>query len=438
MYRNLDQSVLYQMFLRTMTPEGTFKGAERMLPNLASLGFDIVYLCPIAQADPDEDQTRWSSRQHKAKTFNPKNPYRISDYFAIDTDYGTLDDCISFVNKAHELGMRVMVDLVYYHCGPKAVFIKEHPEFLKYDKDGKVIDGEWHFPQLNFNCEGLREYLYSNMLWYIRDLDFDGFRCDVATGIPLDFWREGVRRCREIKPDLIMLSEGENASFLLDNVFDLNYEFSFGHKLLDSLKSGDVTELRARWEATEAKNPRTGAVVRFFDQHDFANESYDIRYETLVGGAAVEAALTFAGLCDGVPFIYNGYEACDRARHSIFSDRNHGRHCIDWSGALTDAGRKRSALLRRLADLRHDNPALGASAATKWLDCDKRVAVIERTAGDQRVIVAVNFSAEPVSAVIECSGEPMRELLSRGTSRRKGDSLLLELDPRGFVVIEMR
>ena len=89
------------------------------------------------------------------------------------------------------------------------------------------------------------------------------------------------------------------------------------------------------------------------------------------------------------------------------------------------------------ADLRHDNPALGASAATKWIDCDKRVAVIERTAGDQRVIVAVNFSAEPVSAVIEAAASRCASA-EPGTSRRKGDSLLLELDPRGFVVIEMK
>jgi hypothetical protein len=155
--------VMYQLFLRPFTPEGTFKAAEAMLPHLASLGVDIIYLCPFFAADTDEDIAGWSDRQRGSNLGQPKNPYRIADYFHVDEEYGTDEDCVNFVAAAHALGMRVIFDLVYFHCGPTAVFLAEHKDFVMLDEDGKIAVGEWRFPRLNFENRELRDYLISNM-----------------------------------------------------------------------------------------------------------------------------------------------------------------------------------------------------------------------------------------------------------------------------------
>ena len=105
-------SVVYQLFLRPFTTEGTLKGAEKMLPHLAELGVDIVYLTPVVEADDDGNQDFWSPRQKACGLGNPKNPYRMKDYFQIDPEYGTDEDLEKFVKAAHELGLRVLLDLV--------------------------------------------------------------------------------------------------------------------------------------------------------------------------------------------------------------------------------------------------------------------------------------------------------------------------------------
>ena len=83
----MNKYVIYQMALRSFTPEGTLKAAEKLLPHVASLGVDIVYLCPVFVAENDEDQSTWSQRQIASNTNNPKNPYKIADYFNVSIDY---------------------------------------------------------------------------------------------------------------------------------------------------------------------------------------------------------------------------------------------------------------------------------------------------------------------------------------------------------------
>ena len=134
-----------------------------------------MYLCPVFQEDESTDKKNWSNRQLASNTENPKNPYRMNDYFQIDSEYGSMDDLREFVKEAHRLGMRVLLDLVYYHIGPNAPILKEHPEFAKQDKEGNILLGEWHFPVFDYDCQGLWEYLYCNMTYYIGEIGVDGF-----------------------------------------------------------------------------------------------------------------------------------------------------------------------------------------------------------------------------------------------------------------------
>ena len=125
-------AVIYQINLRVFTKEGTFAAAEKFLPDVAATGADIVYLCTIAESDEDKDPSSWSMRQKRSLTGNPRNPYRLSNYFAIDPEYGTEEEFRSFVKKAHSFGLKVMLDLVYGHSGP--TFGKDHPSYVKRDE----------------------------------------------------------------------------------------------------------------------------------------------------------------------------------------------------------------------------------------------------------------------------------------------------------------
>ena len=134
-------SVIYQLFLRPFTLEGTLKAATKLLPHIASLKVDIIYLCPTMVSDDDPNTQFWSDRQNASKLGNPKNPYRIKDYYNTDPEYGTNNDLRQFVDTAHRLGMLVILDLVYFHCGPAAVFIESNPDFVKRNPDGSVKNG---------------------------------------------------------------------------------------------------------------------------------------------------------------------------------------------------------------------------------------------------------------------------------------------------------
>ena len=109
---DFSKSVIYQIHLPIFTQGGTLESARKMLPHIASLGVDIVYLCPVVEADDDMDMRFWSKRQKASKTGNPKNPYRIKDYFKIDPQYGQDADLKNFVDEAHKIGLKVLLDLV--------------------------------------------------------------------------------------------------------------------------------------------------------------------------------------------------------------------------------------------------------------------------------------------------------------------------------------
>ena len=200
--------MIYQIFLRTFTPEGTLAAAEKLLGHVKSLGCDYIYLCPTFVHDQDDDPKYLSARQKACGLGNPSNPYRMKDFYHTDPEYGTDEDLRRFVESAHALGMKVMFDLVYFHCGPKAVFLDEHPDFIVRGEDGDVLLGEWAFPMLNYDNPELREYMWQNMEYLVREFDADGFRCDVGDRVPIDFWIEGRRRVKAIKSDFIMLIEG--------------------------------------------------------------------------------------------------------------------------------------------------------------------------------------------------------------------------------------
>ena len=217
----LKSAVVYQIVLRNFTRDGTFKAATAMLEHVRSAGVDVVYLCPFVEMDRDMDKSGWSMRQKKSGFVTPKNPYRISNYDKIDPEYGDDADFKAFNDKAHALGMKVYMDLVYLHCGPNNVMKDMFPDAFQKNADGSVRTTKWHFPYVNFASKGVRKYLIDSMLHWIS-LGCDGFRCDVGDAVPINFWVEAVSTCQKVKPDLVMINEGTNPEWL-KKAFDACY-----------------------------------------------------------------------------------------------------------------------------------------------------------------------------------------------------------------------
>jgi glycosidase len=430
----ITQGVIYQIMQRAFTPDGTLKAAQAKLPKLAELGVTIIYLCPIFVADDNMDEAGWSPRQKTSGMNNPRNPYRIKDYYHVDPEYGTDDDLKAFVQAAHELNLRVMLDMVYHTCGPKAVFLEKHPDFLTLDQDGKAVLNGWNFPCTNLANSELREYFCKNMEMWVRDFGVDGFRCDTAIFVPLDFWEEARRRLEAIAPEVVMLAESQKPEHQLF-AFDCNYSFAQASTLYRIMKGeAPASAFRTEWEAVKAGWPSEESRERFYakdrpefetiqtawlagsrfirytDNHDLAQDHPE-RIEKLWGPAAVKATLALSFTLDGVPFLYNGQEVADANTHSIY-----GRLPIDWAKGETPVGKERFTLCQKLCALRQTERAL-THGEFVWLDNDQPDAVLSylRVLQNAKILTVINLTDKPVNATLPALAEAFEPLLVEGT-----------------------
>ncbi len=421
---------VYQINPRTFSSEGTIKAVTKELPFLASLGFGTMYLCPIFREDESLDN--WSERQTKSNTGNPKNPYRMSDYFEIDSEYGTMDDLREFTNECHKLGMKVMLDLVFLHIGPNAPIIAEHPDFAQRNADGTIRCTQWNFPYLNYENEGLREYLYANMVYYISAIGVDGFRCDVGDSVPADFWAEGRRRMRTIKPDAILLNEGSKAE-VLGVCFDAMYSFGW-HEAMYGAVSGknDATLLREKWDVLNAKIPEGGAIMRDIDNHDTVTD-WPQRTEVAAGHDGMELIEVLNYTIDGIPMVYCGNELADEKRLSMFANRFHQGdfEVTDRADKTSVCSVRRQEIIKKLNTLRRESDTL-ARGKTEWCDTEhpEQVVSFKRTINSETVTVIGNLSRETVSVTVPNAGDTV---IMESRSTREGDKFILT--PFGYAVL---
>ncbi|MBP3359723.1 MAG: hypothetical protein J6N52_02625 [Clostridia bacterium] len=432
-----ENMIIYQLALRTFTPEGTLNAAVKLIPYLASLDIDIVYVCPFFVEENDDDIATWSPRQIASGTNNPKNPYKIADYFHVDSEYGTDEDLKAFVDEAHANGLLIMFDLVYLHCGKNAVFIQENPNFVIRDEKGNTSVGEtWPFARLNFESRELREYLIGNMEYLLTEYGVDGFRCDVGDGIPLDFWDEAHKHIYNIKPDLIMLNEGVKPEYL-ENVFDMEYGFEW-NSLMIKIFTGEASarelkELYIREQETYGKN--TSHLIRTIDTHDIASNAGLNRNEIIMTSKGVEAALVITNTFDGVSFIWNGYDVCDNNENCMFSNREHGRRSsINWSRAFTQEGLRRNKLIKAIHSLHHNSDAV-VNGKFKWIENNAPDEVISycRYSNRQKLLIVVNSKNKAVKTELLSDINPVRIVMSGG-ARNNGNTI--DLDAYGYIIAE--
>src|SRR4051812_10092290 len=244
-------AAMYEINVRQYTPEGTFAALDRQLPRLDSLHVDILWIMPVQPIGKK----------------NRKGPlgsyYSISNYRVINPEYGTAADFKKLVADAHRLGKKVLLDWVPNHTSFDHVWITTHPEWYVHRPDGSISnarDNEGHetdwtdVAELNYDNAAMRRQMIADMRWWLDSMNVDGFRCDVAGGVPMDFWREARRQLSVARPQLFMLAEAEGPEFY--PAFDATYGWEF-HHLLNEIAQGkrSTAELDAYFTRARRQYP---------------------------------------------------------------------------------------------------------------------------------------------------------------------------------------
>ena len=303
---HLRNATIYSIFVRNHG--GTFRKVEEDLPRIHGLGADIIWLMPIHPI----------GKLHRKGTLG--SPYAILDDRAVNPEYGTMEDFEHLVQAIHDLGMKVIIDVVYNHTSPDSILSREHPEYFYHQPDGSFGNrvGDWtDIIDLDYSDPGLWDYRIGSLKYWARLVD--GFRCDVAPLVPLDFWKAARREVEAVRPGCIWLAESVEHSFIRDlrrrgmichsdgelyQAFDILYDYDVYGDFRDYL-DGKIT-LEAYVSALERQEviyPADYVKLRFLENHDRPRMG-----ELLKDTQLQRNWLSFMFFQKGTPLLYGGEE----------------------------------------------------------------------------------------------------------------------------------
>ncbi|HEV3223386.1 MAG TPA: alpha-amylase family glycosyl hydrolase [Puia sp.] len=373
-------SNIYEVNLRQYTRKGSFRAFAGHLERLRDMGIEILWFMPITPI----------SRVGRLGTLG--SYYACSDYMNTNPELGTVEDFKWLVERAHEYGFKVLIDWVANHTGWDHIWTKEHPEFYRKNMDGAFYDAHgWaDVIDLNYDSRELRNEMIRAMQYWIETCRIDGFRCDMAMLVPLDFWKEARRKLDNIKP-LFWLAECEEIMY--HEVFDASYTWKMVH-LMEAYwkKSSNMQGLFQVLYYYKQQFP-AGSIRTYFTSNHDENSHSGTEYERMG-----DAALPFAVLCclyDGIPLIYSGQEIPNLKR-LLFFDKDE----IDWDRTIL-----LSEFYKTLLMLRKTNPALisgdpkRSAMILSNTRADNVFSFIRRFERDE-VLVILNLSAETQSVII--------------------------------------
>ncbi len=375
----MNSLTIYEVWLNAFSKEGTLRGAIGGLPRVAELGARVVYLGPIAKR---------SAEPHAS-------PYNIADYSAIDPQYGNEQDLRDFVTAAHQLHLKVMLDIVYYHTAPDGAMM-QHPDWLQHTADGRIARGFWPQPLPDFAKPEVRRYLIDSLVHWVRDFHVDGFRCDVGGGVPVAFWEQARKALDGVDREVILLSESDRPDDQL-RAFDISYNFQGYLTLRSVIRDGQpASRIREQWESDRKTFPRGARLLRFSDNHDWRRAVVELGDR----GAFAASLLNFT--LDGIPFLYNGQEIADPAPTRWLSNAP-----ILWPEPHLDRNdsnvvKETLAKYKRLFTMRNEHAAL-TSGELIWIDNSEPGSVLSflRRTGGEEIVVILNLSNRATRVTID-------------------------------------
>ncbi len=285
---------IYEVNVRQYTPSGTFKEFETQLPRLKKMGVGILWLMPI-------NPIGVKNRKGTLGSY-----YSVKDYLAVNPEFGTLDDLKHLVKEIHKLGMHVIIDWVANHTAWDNALASEHPDWYTKDSLGNFVPPvpDWHdVIDLNYSNKDLRKYMINALKYWVKECDVDGFRCDVASMVPTDFWIEARKELDKLKP-VFMLAESDAPE--LHQAFDMTYDWNVYHALNEiAAKKTGLDSLKRVMKRDKMNFPSNAFRMQFTTNHD-ENSWNGTAVKRL--GDAFESFSAFTFVIPGMPLIYSGQE----------------------------------------------------------------------------------------------------------------------------------
>lgn len=391
----LESAVIYEANLRQGTPSRNLNGLRKELPRLRQLGVDVVWLMPIHPISLEQRKGTLGSY------------YAVQDYMKVNPEFGTFADLKAFVNAAHALGIRVILDEVCNHTGADHPWVEEHPDYYARNEKGDMY-GPYDWTDvfvLDYHNPATRAAMTEALLYWVKEADIDGYRCDVAGEVLTDFWEEVRPKLQAVKP-VLMLAEASKPE-LLAKAFDVDYawpikdlfnaiaatkginKWAVDHKENRPVKSAiDIPALIDQ----QAKEYPVGSIhMNMITNHDLNS------WEGTEFDRYAEAVRTFAVLSftlPGVPMMYTGQEV----------GFNHAFEFFEQDKVIPDYTQNDFTLFyQTLTGLKHCNKALKAHAPASFVKTDSDdVLVMCREAEGDRVVVIANLSSKPVKLAADC------------------------------------
>ena len=381
-------ATIYELNTRQATPEGTFAAAEALLPELKESGVDIIWIMPIQKIGVLERKGTLGSY------------YAITDYCEFNPEFGTRADFEHFLAKAHELGMKVILDWVANHTAPDSEWTKNDGWHYRDSLGNLMVQYDWtDISKLNYDNHDMRAEMKKAMHWWMDSIGIDGFRCDVAGEVPTDFWNDAMAEIKAKHPDMFTLAEDEDkAQELTETAFDMYYGWTL-HHLMNGVAQGKntVEDLWGYFAKVDTTIRHEAIRMNFTSNHD-ENSWNGTEFERM--GDATDLFAAFTYVVPGMPMIYTGQMSGNHHRLEFFE-----KDLID---RVENAPQK--SLYKGLNDLRANNRALwsnekGAPMVRLAADNDKVFACVRTKScpkhGDNTVIAIMNMSAEPQTVTLD-------------------------------------
>lgn len=359
---------IYEVNVRQYTKEGTFQAFAQHLPRLRDMGVDILWFMPVT---PIATEQRLGTRG---------SYYACSSYVQINPEYGTIDDFKALVRQAQQMGFKVIIDWVANHTGFGHEWVKEHKDWYVLDTAGNFTEkyGWKDVIDLNYSNNNLREAMINAMQFWINECNIDGFRCDMAHLVPLDFWLEARKRCDKLK-HLFWLAECEVPAY--HEVFDVSYAWQWMH-VTEKLMQQHATLADVLHVLEQYTHYPAGSQKLFFTTNHDENSWNGTEYEKYREGA--KAFAVFTCTWPGIPLIYSGQEMANKKRLLFFEKDE-----LEWTPQPV-----LHTFYQTLLQLRKANTALHKEAHLIKLptNAEEQVLAYLLVNGKDKTLVIINFS----------------------------------------------
>lgn len=370
------QSSIYEVNIRQHTPEGTLTAMREKLPELQKLGVKILWLMPVQPIGV-------KNRKGELGSY-----YSIKDYTAVNPEFGTMDDFKDFVTAAHDLGFKVILDWVANHSAWDAKWMENHKDWYT-QKDGEVVApvDDWSdVADLNYDNMEMRKAMRNAMKFWVDSTDIDGFRCDVAYMVPMEFWNKTRAALDSIKP-VFMLAEAEGPEFH-EEAFDMTYGWEL-HHLMNEIAKGEkkVTAIDSYVVKVDSLYPDNAFRMYFTTNHD-ENSWNGTVYERM-GDNAKNFFLLSTTLPQAMPLIYSGQEyGLDKALAFFKKDTMSGTDTslFEWYSQVVELKMSHPTLMMEPYAGRYERLANSKN---------EKLFAFKRIKGDDELLVVLNFSEDP-------------------------------------------